>query len=67
MQVKLSTSQYRFRAGVSMETALHEFVHREEHCLLEKSRLWFFFLILLVTRQDYLPWFCSGSARAGHV
>ena len=31
VQAKLSASQYRFRAGVSMETALHEFVRRVEH------------------------------------
>ena len=28
VQAKLTASQYGFRAGVSMETALHEFVHR---------------------------------------
>ena len=31
---KLSASQYGFRAGVSTETALHEFVLRVEHCLI---------------------------------
>ena len=33
MQAKLSASQYGFRAGVSTETALHEFVRRVEQCL----------------------------------
>ena len=50
-----------------METALHKFVHREEHCLVGKKPAMGFSWILLVTQQDYLPWFCSGSARAGHV
>ena len=31
VQAKLSATQYGFRAGVSTETALHEFVHRVEH------------------------------------
>ena len=31
VQAKLSTSQYGFRAGMSTETALHEFVRRVEH------------------------------------
>ena len=34
---KLSTSQYGFRAGVSTESALHEFVRRVEHCLVRKK------------------------------
>ena len=37
VQAKLSASQYEFRAGVSMETALHEFVRRVEHCLIRKK------------------------------
>ena len=37
VQAKLSASQYGFRAGVSTETALHEFVRRVEHCLLRKK------------------------------
>ena len=37
MQAKLSASQYGFRAGVSTETALHEFVRRLEHCLIRKK------------------------------
>ena len=37
MQAKLSASQYGFRAGVSTETALHEFVRRVEHCLVRKK------------------------------
>ena len=37
VQAKLFASQYRFRAGVSMETALHEFVHHVEHCLVRKK------------------------------
>ena len=31
VQAKLSTSQYGFRAGISTETALHEFVRRVEN------------------------------------
>ena len=31
VQAKLSASQYGFRAGISTETALHEFVRRVEH------------------------------------
>ena len=34
VQAKLSASQYGFRAEVSTETALHEFVRRVEHCLV---------------------------------
>ena len=30
-QAKLSASQYGFRAGISTETALHEFVRPVEH------------------------------------
>ena len=37
VQVKLSASQYGFPAGVSMKTALHEFVRRVEHCLVRKK------------------------------
>ena len=37
VQAKLSASQYGFRAGVSTETALHEFVRRVEHCLARKK------------------------------
>ena len=33
VQSKLSASQYGFRAGASLETALHEFVRRVEHFL----------------------------------
>ena len=36
-QAKLSASQYEFRAGVSAEAALLEFVHRVEHCLTRKK------------------------------
>ena len=36
VQAKLSASQYGFRAGVSTETASHEFVRRVEHCLVRK-------------------------------
>ena len=38
VQAKLSASQYGFRASVSTETALHEFVRRVEHCLIRKIR-----------------------------
>ena len=31
MQARLSASQYGFRAGISLKTALHEFVRRVEH------------------------------------
>ena len=34
VQANLSASQYGFRAGVSTETALHEFVR---HCLVRKK------------------------------
>ena len=37
VQAKLSASQYRFHAGVSTETVLHEFVHPVEHCLTRKK------------------------------
>ena len=37
VQAKLSASQYGFRAGVSTETVLHEFVRRVEHCLVRKK------------------------------
>ena len=37
VQAKLSASQYGFRAGVSTETALHEFVRRVEHCCVRKK------------------------------
>ena len=37
MQAQLSASQYGFRAGISMKTALHEFVRRVEHCLVRKK------------------------------
>ena len=36
-KAKLSASRYGFRAGVSTETALHEFVRRVEHCLVGKK------------------------------
>ena len=66
MQVKLSASQYRFCAGVSMETALHEFVHREEHCLVGKKPAMGFFLDI-VGDSTRLPsmvlfWLCEGWA-----
>ena len=37
VQAKLSASQYGFCAGVSTETALHEFVCCVEHCLVRKK------------------------------
>ena len=37
VKAKLSASQYGFRAGVSIETALYEFVRRVEHCLVRKK------------------------------
>ena len=37
VQAKLSASQYGFHAGVSTETALHEFVRRVEHSLVRKK------------------------------
>ena len=37
MQARLSASQYGFRAGISTETALHEFVRRVEHWLVRKK------------------------------
>ena len=44
VQAKLSASQYGFRAGVSTETALHEFVRRVEHCFVRKKRCLSIFL-----------------------
>ena len=44
VQAKLSASQYGFRAGVSTETALHEFLRRVEHCLGRKKPALFIFL-----------------------
>ena len=37
VQAKLSALQYGFRAGVSTETALPEFVRCVEHCLVGKK------------------------------
>ena len=37
VQAKLSALQYGFHADVSLETALHEFVCRVEHCLVRKK------------------------------
>ena len=37
VQAKLFASQYEFRAGVSTETALYEFVRHVEHCLVSKK------------------------------
>ena len=34
---RLSASQYGFRAGISTESALHEFVRRVEHWLVRKK------------------------------
>ena len=34
---KLSASQYEFRASISTETALHEFVRSVEHCHARKK------------------------------
>ena len=36
LQVRLSAAQYGFRAGISTETAMHDFVRRVEHCLARK-------------------------------
>jgi len=38
LQAKLSVAQYGFRAGVSTETALYEFIRRIEHCLARKRK-----------------------------
>ena len=47
VQAKLSASQYGFRAGVSTETALQEFLCRIERCLVRKKpALGFFFDIV---------------------
>ena len=37
MQANFSASQYGFCEGGSTETALHNFVRREEHCLVRKK------------------------------
>ena len=47
VQAKLSASQYGFCAGVSTETALHEFVHRVEHCLVRKKPALGIFLVIV--------------------
>ena len=47
VQAKLSASQYGFRAGVSTETALYEFVHRVEHSLVRKKPAFGIFLIIV--------------------
>ena len=44
VQTKFSASQYRFRAGISVKTALHEFVRHVEHCLVRKKPLLGIFL-----------------------
>jgi len=38
LQAKLSVAQYGFRAGVSTETALHEFVRRIEHYFARRRK-----------------------------
>ena len=53
---KLFVSQYGFCAGVSTETALHEFVCRVEHCLVRKKpALGIFLDIVDPFRQCHLP------------
>ena len=37
VQAKLSVSQYEFRAGIFMKTALHDFVRHLEHWLVRKK------------------------------
>ena len=39
VQAKLSPLHYVFRAGISTEAALHEFVRRVDHCLAKKTTL----------------------------
>ena len=44
----MSVAQYEFWAGVSTETALHEFVRRLKQCLARKKNLhWVFFLDMI--------------------
>ena len=49
VQAKLSASRYGFRAGVSTDTALHEFVRRVEHCLVRKKTALGIFLDIVGT------------------
>ena len=61
VQAKLSASQYGFRAGVSTETALHEFVRRVEQRLVRKKlALGIFPGYCRRRRQCHLPWLCHG-------
>ena len=55
VQAKLSASQYGFRAGVSTETALHELVHRLEHCVVRKKpALSFFFFDIVGAFNNFI-------------
>ena len=57
VQAKLSALQYGFRAGVSTETALHEFVRCVEHCLVscKKAGFGYFPGYCRCLRQRHLP------------
>ena len=57
---KLSALQYEFRAGVSTETALHEFVRRVEHCLVRKKPALGIFLNIVGAFDNVT--FCSFAA-----
>ena len=57
VQAKLSASQYGFRAGVSAETALREFVRRVEHCLVRKKPALVIFLDIVDAFNNVT--FCS--------
>ena len=64
VQAKLSASQYGFRAGVSTETALHEFVRRVEHCLVRKKPALGIFLDI-VGAFDYVTFRSFVAALRG--
>ena len=52
LQVRFSEFQYGFRAGVSIETALHELVRRVELCLAKKRTALGIFLDIVGAFDD---------------
>ena len=65
VQAKLFASQYGYRAGVSTETALHEFVRRVEHHLVRKKPALGIFLDIVGTFDQ--KWSRGNKARGqGH-
>ena len=55
VQAKLPASQYGFRAGVSTETALHEFVRRVEHYHLVRKKPALVFSWILLAPSTMSP------------